>query len=420
MRGLGALRHRDYTLYLSGNGVSSIGSQAESMATPWLLYQLTDSPLQVGLNGLFLALPIFLIVPLAGTLADRLPPRRMLIAADTIALLNSLILGLLVASNWVQPWQVWVEAFVSASVAAFDVTARQSLFPRLVPREQLDDAVNLNFTVSRIGMLSGPAVGGVLITVAGPGSPFFFNAATFLAMVLAAAVVRERHIAVRSRRQSVGADMFAGFAFMARSPVIAAMMTYAALWAILSQNNAMIAIFARDVLHTNADGLGFLLSASAAGQLLGSIGLTAYGEVQRKGLLTLAIAGLYTVAMLGFAFASHLFLAAGLLLLAGIANAIFSVTRHTILQRASPDDLRGRVMGTHLLVTRGVNPLSQTVSGVLVGLLGPVAALVAATVGLAAATLGVALSSPALRNYAGEQVNATDDAAAPRTAEARV
>jgi MFS family permease len=112
----------------------------------WLLYRLTDSPLLLGLNGLFQALPTLVLIPLAGTIADRVPQRRLLIALQAVALANSLALGLLVVAGWVQPWHVYLQALVQATIATFDVTARQALFPRLVPRAEMDQAVTLNFT----------------------------------------------------------------------------------------------------------------------------------------------------------------------------------------------------------------------------------------------------------------------------------
>lgn len=403
-RGLAPLRYRDYALYLGGNGVSFVGGQAETVASPWLLYLLTGSPILLGLVGLFHALPIFLFVPLAGTLADRLSPRRLLIVAQCIAVANSSVLGALVVTSLVEPWHIYLQALVSSTVAAFDTTARQALFPRLVPRDQLDQAVNLNFTVSRIAMLSGPTVGGVLLAGVHFAAPYFFNAASFLVMLTAMVAIREPRAAEpAARRRTVGQDLFAGISFMRRSELISAIMVFAALWAILSHNTTLLTVFAADVLEVGPEGLGFLLSAGAAGQLAGSVGLVGYGAVRRKGLLLLAFGGVYTAAMIAFAFSRLYIASAALLLISGIAVAVFSATRHTILQRASPDDMRGRVMGAHLLVTRGLNPVSQTVTGVLVDLLGPPTALLAATIALGAVTAAVAAGSPTLRGYVGEQ-----------------
>lgn len=399
-RGLAPLGYRDYLLYLVGNGISFIGSQAEMVAAAWLLYHLTNSPVLLGFSGLFSALPIFLLVPYAGTIADRVSPRRLLVATQAAALLNSLVLGLLVALGWVRPWHVYLQVLLQASVSAFDVTARQALFPRLVPRVELDQSVTLNFTVVRIAMLSGPWIGGMMIAEFSLSVPFFVNAASYLAMLVAVIVIREpapnpTAVSRRPMRQ----DLFQGWTFVRQSEVIFTLLVFAALWGILSTNTTVLTIYARDVLEVGPKGLGLLLSSSAAGQLTGSLALVCFGEVHRKGPLLFAIGALHSTAMVVFSFSRLPALSAALLIVSGIAQAIFSATRHTILQRVAPDTMRGRVMGTHLIVTRGVSPLSQTVSGLMVDLLGPTGALLGAAVALGGVTAGAAVCSPGLRAF---------------------
>ena len=386
-QGLAPLSHRDYLKYLLGNGISAAGSQAEVVATSWLLYQLTDSPALLGLGGLFQALPIFLLVPYAGTMADRLSPRRLLITAQWIALANSLALGLLTATGWVEPWHVYLQALLQASVSAFDVTARQALFPRLIPRRELDQAVSLNFATIRIAMLSGPSIGGLIIAQWGSAPVFFLNAASYLAMLIAVLAIRERLADPKtSEDRSVREELFQGFVFVTRSRVISPLLLFAALWGLLSYNPALLTIFARDVLHAGPRGLGILMSFGAVGQLAGSLALVGSGGVRHQGSLLFVMGGLYTAAMIGFSFSRLFFFSTALLAIAGMAHAVFSATRHTILQRASPDHMRGRVMGIHLLVTRGVSPLSQTLTGLLVHGLGPTGALLLATLMVGAVT----------------------------------
>jgi predicted MFS family arabinose efflux permease len=193
--------------------------------------------------------------------------------------------------------------------------------------------------------------------------------------------------------------MMAGMRFMAGSPVLSGIMVFAALWAVLSYNVTIVTVFAEDLLEVGPQGLGLLLSAANVGQLVGSLGLVAYGEVHRKGVLLAGLSALYVAAMLMFAFSPWLWLSAGLILLAGVSHAVFSATRHALLQRSAPDKLRGRVMGAHLLVTRGLGPVSQTVMGFAIAGLGPVGALLVTTLAIAAATIGVMVACPELWRY---------------------
>jgi hypothetical protein len=219
-------------------------------------------------------------------------------------------------------------------------------------------------------------------------------------MLVAMLIVRDpgEHPA-ESRPGSIGRDVFGGLRFMGRSEVISAVMVFAALWAVLSHNVTIVTIFAEDVLDAGPEGLGLLLSAANLGQLAGSLALVAYGEVHRKGLLLSGLSALYVLAMTGFSLSSWLWGSAAFIFLGGVSHAVFSATRHAMLQRAAPDDMRGRVMGAHLLVTRGLSPLSQTVTGLSVGLLGPVIALLLATAAIAVATVGVMAARPTLWRY---------------------
>jgi MFS family permease len=371
------------------------------------LYQLTDSPLLLGLLGLFQALPIFVLVPLAGTIADRVPQRPLVIAVQIVSLVNSLALGLLVTTGRAEPWHLYLQAFVQSALSAFDVTARQAFFPRLVPRTEIDAAVTLNFSVARVVMLTGPAIGGVMLAAWDAATPFLFNAATYLLMCAAMLLIRGPVRALpAARRGSVRADLFGGLQFVRRSPVIFPLLLYAASWGLLSHNPSLLTIFAGDVLHAGPEGLGLLLSAVAAGQLLGSVALVGVGEIRQKGTALFVAGTLYTLVMLAFAFSRAFWLSAALLFLAGIPYAVLSALCHTILHRSVPDTLRGRVLGTYLLITRGLNPLSQTLSGALVGGLGPTAAILCLMGGLGVATAAFALRSPSLRRFT------TTDAAA--------
>lgn len=368
------------------------------MASAWVLYQITGSPVLLGLHGLFLALPTFIFVPIAGAVADRLQARRVLLVTQVASLVNALVLGLLVGAGWVQPWHIYLQGFLQAFVNAFDVTARQAFFPRLIPREQLEQAVALNFSVVRGGMLAGPAIGGILIAEVGAASAYYLNAATYLFLLVAVLVIRVEPFSAPTRvKQSLRGDVLQGFTFVRQSPALSSLLLFAAVWAVLSYNPALLTIFASDVLQVGPEGLGLLLSAAAIGQLGGSIGLVLYGEVRQKSQVLLGITCVYAIAMLAFAFSRVLLLSAALLIAAGAANAIFAALRHAMLQRASPEHMRGRVMGTHILVTRGATPLSQFVSGGFVWLFGAPLALILLTVGLTGAGLKVLSGESSLR-----------------------
>src|SRR2546422_9725966 len=174
--GLAPLGHRNYALYWVGQLVSMSGTWIELTATTWLLYQLTDSPFLLGLGGLFRAAPIFAFALIGGTVADRVERRRLLLITQSASVVTSLLLGALVVTGQVVFWHVYVISLINATIAAFDAPGRQSLFPMLVPRPQLQNAITLNAMLFQAGQLVGPAVAGVLIARVTIAAPFFAKA----------------------------------------------------------------------------------------------------------------------------------------------------------------------------------------------------------------------------------------------------
>src|SRR2546425_1429561 len=168
---LAPLQHRNYALYWTGQLISQCGTWIELTATTWLLYQLTDSPLLLGLGGLFRALPVFAFALLGGAVADRVERRRLLVVTQSSSVVTALLLGTLVVTGQVAFWHIYLVNVVNAMIAAFDAPGRQSLFPTLVPRGEIQNAITLNSTLFRTSQLVGPAVAGILIARVSMASP---------------------------------------------------------------------------------------------------------------------------------------------------------------------------------------------------------------------------------------------------------
>src|SRR5712691_10932595 len=175
------------------------GTWIELTATTWLLYQLTDSPLLLGLGGLFRAAPIFALALIGGTVADRVERRRLLLITQSSSVVTSLVLGALVVSGQVTFWHIYVINLLNATIAAFDAPGRQAMFPTLVPRGQLQNAITLNSVLFRTSTLVGPAVAGLLIARVGTAAPFFVNAVSYFAIIAALLAMRIPRILERTR-----------------------------------------------------------------------------------------------------------------------------------------------------------------------------------------------------------------------------
>lgn len=396
--GLQPFRSRDYALYWCGQAFSHSGTWIEVTATTWLLYELTSSPFLLGLAGIFRALPIVAFSLIGGTVADRVGHRGLLLFTQSASVVTSLVLGTLVVTGQIAFWHIYLVSMVNATLAAFDAPTRQALFPTLVPRTELQNATTLNSMIFRTSMLVGPALAGVLIAQVGIASPFFVNAVSYFAMIGALLVMRFPPPVVRARA-SIRSGTLGGLRYVMRSPILPLVLLLETCLSVFGQNQALVTIFARDVLGSGADGLGLLLSAIGAGAMVGMVVLVLVGDVRRKGGVMLAAGMLYVAALVGFAWSRSFALSVVLLGCVGFADATMGTMRNAIAQLVAEDEYRGRVMSLIVLVTRGISNVGQIQTGISVGVLGaPVAATLGALV-YAVALAVVAIRSPHLRDF---------------------
>jgi len=398
-RGLAPLGERNFALYWSGQLLSQVGTWIELTATSWLLYSITESPVLLGLVGLFRAVPIVLLSPIGGAIADRVPRRRLLFATQCASVVLSLILGTLVLSGSVQFWHIYLVSFCSSVVGALDAPTRSSMFPTLVPRGQLQNAVSLNAMLFRSSMLAGPAVGGWLIAQFGTAMPFYVNALSYFALIAGLLAMRLPPNEAARARPSVGADALSGIRYVLRSPILPLVLAIEACLNVFGSNSALVTIFARDVLGMGAQGFGLLLSGQGAGAILGTLALVLVGDVRRKGLVMIGAGSVYAAAMVSFAWSRSFQLSVACLVVLGCVDAVWGAMRNTIVHLVADDEYRGRVMGLTVVTTRGVTNIAQVETGVAVALLGPVAAATLGAFVVALTVLGGAARSERLRTF---------------------
>ncbi len=396
--GLAPLRHRDFALYFTGLTVSQCGSWMEQTLTTWLLYEITGSPLLLGLNGALRAVPIFAFGLLAGTIADRVDRRRLLLFTQGATALTSLALGAVVAAGEVQVWHIYAAGAINATLGAFDAPARRAMYLTLVPRSQLQNANTLNAGLFRIARLVGPSLAGILIVAVGPAVPYFVNAASLLAIIGALLIMRTPPIVARVRG-SLWAETVDGVRYTLSKRVLAHLMVLETIHSLFGANTALVTIFAKDVLHVGPEGLGLLLSALGAGALFGTGSLVMSGDVLRKGRWMMVAGYGYTAAFAIFAWSASFELAALALALIGLADTWWATMRNSIFQLQADEAYRGRTLSALLLVGRGMAQASQLQTGVTVEAFGPPAAATVGAVVIAATILAVNAMDDEVRSF---------------------
>src|SRR5258706_7895216 len=371
------LAEKNFALFWLSLLVSGIGSQLTSVAVAWQIYQITDSPLKLGLTGLFRAVPIIGFAVTGGWLADRVERRRLLIATQILSLAMSLGIALLTDSGHIRAWQIYAIVFAQSALMSFDLPARNALIPSLVRREHLATAFALSVTLRQTALLAGPFIAGVIIAWAGIRWCYYIDAASFLAVIVCLWLMRIRVAPAPSRREPALGSMIESFAFIRRSGVIWALLVMDASVSFFGAYRAMMPVFARDILMVGPTGLGALLGAPAIGALVGSGIVMAMGNPRRKARLIVAITLFYTVGVVAFALSRSFALSLAVAFTLGAVDSVGETLRMTVIQLMTPDALRGRVHGlVHVFVIGGPF-LGQAEVGLAAAFLGAPGALVA-------------------------------------------
>jgi MFS family permease len=311
-----------------------------------------------------------------------------------------LTLGLAILDNSgsIQAWQIYAFTFISAAVGSFDGPARQALFPSLVPRSALPNAIALNSLLWKGAALIGPSLGGIAISLLGTSGAFYANAASFLVVVIALIMMRSSTARAEKRHDFFG-EVKNGFTYMVSKPIILGIMVMEAVSSVFGLDNAMLTIFASDVFQVGAHGFGFLQSSRGLGAVIGSSLFIGMGRQPAQGNILMIAAILYGLCFAVFGVAPSFVLAVILLAMVGATDAIWSAARGTILQLTTPERFRGRVMGVFQLSNRGLHPLGQTETGLMVPLIGARETTVVGGLLVSAVTLMVAWRIPSIARF---------------------
>jgi MFS family permease len=337
------LKQRDFGLFWLSLLFSAVGSQISTVAIAWQVYEITDSPFQLGLTGLFRALPVMLLSLPGGVLADRMDRRKLLIVTQTLAALLSLALALLTSSGQIRVWHIYAVTFLSGAVGIFDAPARTAMIPALVSAEQLASAYALNITWRQIATLGGPFIGGVVISALGLSPAYFIDALSFLAVIICLAFMRREVKPAIDKKESALESVRAGFNFIRENSVILALMGMDTCVQFFGAYRSMMPAFAKDILGAGPVELGALLGVPALGALAGSGVVLAAGNPRRKGKLIIFVTLLYTAGLICFALSRSLSLSLVIVFFLGLVDAIGETLRDTLVQLTTPDRMRGRV-----------------------------------------------------------------------------
>lgn len=390
-----ALRHRDFLLYLVASMCGTVGVEMQTVAVQWELYERTSSALGLGLIGLVQIIPFLAIVFPAGHLADRISRRRIIIAAQGVQALVAVGLALVAAKGASVTWIYGLLA-LSGAANAFSYTSRAAFVPQLVPLMILPNAITWRTSGWQLANIAGPAFAGVAFYF-GLRAPAIYRIHVVLGVVVIALLAR---MAPRPRPRSVEPlswrALTAGVGFVRGRPLILSTMTLDLFAVLLGGATSLLPIFARDILHVGASGLGTLRAAPAVGAMVMAIALAHRPPLRRAGRALIIVVIGFGAATVVFGLSRSFGLSLAMLALTGAFDMVSVVIRTTLVQTLTPDPMRGRVAAVNAVFVSMSNELGSFESGVTAWLMGPIGSVLLGGFGSLIVVALVALRWPAL------------------------
>jgi MFS family permease len=391
-----AFKHRNYRLWFAGQLTSLSGSWMQNVAQPWLVYDLTKSPLYLGIVSFASALPTLTFSLWAGVLIDRTPKRRIMLITQTTLMCTAFLLAADVFFGWVQPWHIVILALINGTAQAFDAPTRQTFTIEMVGREDLMNAIALNSAMFNSARVLGPTLAGIVLALVGPAGCFFINGVSFLAVIGALLMMEIPRFIPKPRTDSPFTQLREGLSYIRHHATIRLLITLAAVSNLFAMGySALIPAFARDVFDprneivsaraalafspalqdafdTFAQNLArseirqsLLMTFVGFGALAGALLIASLGDFNRKGMLLTAGNLLFPIMVLCLASTQSFFWALSILFLIGFGFMVQSATINTLIQMIVPDELRGRVMSVHTLVFMGFFPIGALMAGAI-------------------------------------------------------
>ncbi|HEX4244397.1 MAG TPA: MFS transporter [Acidimicrobiales bacterium] len=359
-----SLRVRNYRLYFTAQLISNSGTWMDRVAQAWLVLHLTGSVFDLGLVTGLQFLPMLLLGPWGGLVADRVNKRRLLYFTQAAGGLIALALGILVETHAIRLWQVFLLAFLLGVTNLFDNPARQTFVFEMVGKDDLPNAVSLNSVVMNASRVVGPAVGGVVITVVGLGVCFLANAASFVAVLVALALMRTSELHTIKPVVRAKGQLRDGFRYVWRTPALRNTLIAMAVIGIFAYNfQVTLALLATVTFHGGAGSYAVLTSCMGVGAIAGGLIVAHRGRPTPRLLQGVALT--FGALLAVVALAPNLAVAAVVIVFMGAASIAFIATANSELQLEADPAMRGRVMALYSMAFLGSTPIGGPLIGAI-------------------------------------------------------
>ncbi len=395
-----ALRQRPFRLFWFGFMVSVTGSQMQFWALLWHIRELTDQPIALGGVGAARIFPLVIFSLYGGVIADRRDRQRVMYLTQSSMVLLAMLLGLLTLDGSIRLWHFYLLTGLQAVAQAFDLPARQALVPNLVSKKNFSNAMSMTSIALQTGSILGPALSGVTIAIFGLEAVYFINALTFIAVIGALILMGKVHQDLETRHLSSSLESIReGIRFLRDKPIIFSSMLLDFFATFFSSANALMPIFARDVLGVGEVGYGWLSAAQSMGAALAALAVSQLGELRRQGAMLLWAVVVFGLATVLFGFSDLFMISMLALMLIGGADSVSAIIRNTIRQIRTPDNLRGRMVGINQLFFIGGPQLGEIEASSIAQLFGAPFAVISGGIACVLSVAWIARRWPMLASY---------------------
>ncbi|MCA9830954.1 MAG: MFS transporter [Dehalococcoidia bacterium] len=395
---LAVLRLPTYRPFAIGRLLSATAVMLFTSTVFWQVFKISDSEAQLAVVGLVQFVPAVGLTLVGGVAADRYDKRMLAVASQSITLVAFAALSALTAAGDVSLPVIYLTAFLMAAANTFEAPARGAILPALVPRDLFPNAITVNSTFQQLGFVSGPVLSGLLIWQGGPELAYGVAAAFMAISIGLWLMLRLLPVELPKRAVSLGA-LLEGIRFVRQRQVILGAMTLDMFAVIFGGAVALLPVYAEKILDVGPAGYGALAASLDVGALGMSVALVLLPPIRRMGKALIVAVLFYGIGVIAFGASSYFPLSMAAYAFIGMSDQVSVVCRQTMVQLATPDELRGRVTSVNMLFIGASNRLGAVESGVVASLFGPVFAVVSGGVGCIVVLAIVAIFMPKLRNF---------------------
>lgn len=393
---------RNYRYLYFGQVINLIGTQMRVVALPYQVFLITHSSLMVGLLSLSQVVPLLVFALVGGSVADVVDRRKLLLVTQVLLAACSTLLAIATFRGHPALWYIFAVAIVSSGISAFDQPARRAAIPRLVPRDQLVNALALNQVLNRMGNVVGPSVGGVVLAKLGIAPAYVVDAVTYGAAIIALVLMDPMPALIEGAAAGARglAAIVEALSYLKDKPVLLSAFVIDLNATILGVPRALFPALATEVFKNGAAGYGMLIAAPSAGALIGALFTGWIGRVRYQGLAVVISVVSWGIALTLFGLDTRIFwLALVLLAIAGASDMVSAVFRGTILQLAVPDNLRGRLAAVQFMVVSSGPRLGDLEAGAVAALTNVEFSIVSGGLGSMIGAIIIAFAIPSFRRY---------------------